>query len=87
MPETVGTLNLKIARLKNRLDLLEKQQQLSRTYPHHRNNLMQEGSKVRFQLRQLMQYREELLRWVTDCMNERLFDGNRQREQSFCSTS
>ena len=58
MPETIGTLNLKIARLKNRLLLLEKQQQLSRDYPHHQNKLIQEGARVRFQLHQLIQYRK-----------------------------
>ena len=58
MPETIGTLNLKIARLKKRLNLLEQQQLLSRPYPYLQYKLMQQDKAVRFQLDQLLQYRE-----------------------------
>jgi hypothetical protein len=87
MQETVGTLNLKIARLKNRLRLLEQQRVLSSAYPDHEIDLIEEGLKVRFQLRQLIQYRQELLRRVTDRITGRLFDGNCQGEQSLYSTA
>lgn len=87
MPETIGTLNLKIARLESRLKLLEQQQVLSSAYPNHQINLIREISTVRFQLHQLIQYREELLQRVNDCQTERLLDGNRKRQQSFCSAS
>jgi hypothetical protein len=87
MPETIGTLNLKIVRLESRLKLLEQQQVLSSAYPNHQINLIREISKVRFQLQQLIQYREELLQRVNDCQTERLLDGNRKRQQSFCSAS
>jgi len=64
MFETIGTVTLKIDRLKQRLKLLE-QQQLSWPYPHHRQKLIQESSKVRTQLYLLLQYRDELLQQVT----------------------
>ena len=86
MPETVGTLDLKIARLKQRLKLLKQQQALSRSYPDHQNKLIQEDARVQFQLQQLIQYRKKLLPQVTDYMTRRWFDGNDQREQSFCPT-
>jgi hypothetical protein len=86
MSETIGTLNLKIARLKMRLSLLEQQQALSGPYPYHQSQLIQEGAQVRFQLHQLRQYREELLRQVTNYMTGRLVDGSGQREQSFYPT-
>jgi hypothetical protein len=65
MQETVGTLNLKIARLKSRLRLLEQQRVLSIAYPEHEIDLIEKGLKVQFQLQQLIQYRQELLRRVT----------------------
>jgi len=79
MTETVGTLNLKIARLQQRLTVLEQQQKLSRAYPRHFLNLVREGVKVRSQLFHLMLYRDELLEQTTDRMTGRLFDdGTRQ---------
>jgi metal-responsive CopG/Arc/MetJ family transcriptional regulator len=87
MPETIGTLNLKIARLESRLNLLEKQQVLSSAYPNHQINLVREISKVRFQLHQLIQYREKLLQRDNDCRTERLLDGNRKRRRWLYSTN
>jgi DNA repair ATPase RecN len=60
MLETVGTLNLKIAQLEQRLQLLKQQQQLSRVYPTHHAKLVQEGDQVWQQLRQLRQRRQSL---------------------------
>lgn len=61
MLETVGTLNLKIAQLERRLQLLQQQQQLSRVYPGHYAKLVQEDDQVRRQLQQLLQRRQRLL--------------------------
>lgn len=65
MFETTGTVTLKIDRLKQHLKLLEQQQHLSGPYPEHKQNLIQEGSRIRTQLYLLLQYREELLQQVT----------------------
>lgn len=65
MFETMGTVTLKIDRLKQYLRFLEQQQQLSGPYPEHKQRLIQEDSKVRTQLYLLLQYREELLQQVT----------------------
>jgi hypothetical protein len=64
MFETMGTVTLKIDRLKQHLKLLEQQQNLSWPYPQHKQNLIKESSKVRTQLYLLLQYREELLQQV-----------------------
>jgi hypothetical protein len=65
MFETLGTVNLKIERLRQRLRLLEQQQHLSKPYPEYSQSLIQEDSKTRTQLYLLLQYREELLQQVT----------------------
>lgn len=65
MFETIGTVTLKIDRLKQRLRLLEQQQHLSGPYPQHRQNLIRESSIVRMQLQQLILYKEELSQQVT----------------------
>ncbi|MBN1994648.1 MAG: hypothetical protein JW953_18255 [Anaerolineae bacterium] len=85
MPETIGTLNLKIARLTSQLQVLEQQQRLSSLYPDHQSKLIREDLKVRFQLQQLLTCRAEILQRVSGYMSERLFDGSGQREQSFSS--
>jgi hypothetical protein len=61
MPETIGTLNLKIDRLKQRLQLVEQRQRLSQTYPYHQHKLIREALQLQFQLGQLTQYREKYL--------------------------
>jgi len=61
VPETIGTLNLKIARLGHRLYVLEQQQALSRAYPTHQINLTLECSQVRLQLERLTQHRQKFL--------------------------
>ncbi len=60
MLETVGTLNLKIAQLERRLQLLQQQQRLSQVYPGHHAKLVQEDNQVRRQLQQLRQRRQSL---------------------------
>ena len=76
MPETVGTLNLKIARLMQRLKVLEEQQAMSQTYPQHLRKLIQEGLAVQFQLRQLIQYRAELLSQLNYKLNRSFPNGS-----------
>lgn len=75
--ETIGTLNLKIARLERRLQLLNQQQLLSHPYPDHKVRLAQESYQVRFQLDCLKRYREKLLQDNDgSCMNRRSLDGD-----------
>lgn len=61
LPETVGTLNLKIARLEDYLRLLEQQRAMSQPYPTHQANLARQYSEVWWQLQALTQRRQELL--------------------------
>jgi hypothetical protein len=60
MPETIGSLDLKIARLERHLKLLEQQQAMSSMYPSHRAKLAVAAAEVRAELRELTQYRQEL---------------------------
>jgi len=60
MTNTVGLLDLKIAQLEYRLDLLEKQQTLSRNYPVHLLQLQQQAQQMQLQLDQLRQERSEM---------------------------
>ena len=57
MEETVGTLNLKIAQLEQKLQLLQKQRLLSRPYPDHFARLTLQDFQTRSQLQNLLEYR------------------------------
>ena len=61
MPETLGTLNLKIARLEQHLAVLKQQQRLSSPYPDHKAQLSQEYFRQEVRLRQLTRRRQEFL--------------------------
>ncbi len=61
VPETVGTLNLKIARLNYRLRVLQQDQAMSCPYPAYQANLIQEYLQLQLQLHQLIHYRHEIL--------------------------
>lgn len=61
VPETIGTLNLKIARLEQRLQVLEQQQRLSTSYPALKADLMREYSQLEAILHELVQRRQEFL--------------------------
>ncbi len=61
VPETIGTLNLKIARLEQRLQVLEQQQRLSQPYPAHKADLKREYSQLKAVLHELIQRRQEFL--------------------------
>ena len=87
MAETIGTLNLKIARLQQHLRVLDEQQRLSQPYPQHRRGLIQEGFKLRAELSALLQQRDELIQQVTASISERLSDGTGYRRQSFYPTA
>jgi hypothetical protein len=58
--ETIGMLDLKIARLEQYLQVLEKQQALSEMYPLHRTRLILYGLQVQSELNQLIQRRRQL---------------------------
>lgn len=55
LPETVGPLNLKLARLEHDLKVLEQQQAMSNTYPTCQASLAQEYVRLQLQLGQLIQ--------------------------------
>lgn len=61
MPETLGLIDLKIARLKRRLRVLEQQLALSGPYPQHKLNLNLEYSQARFELNHLVRQRRAFL--------------------------
>ena len=71
--ETMGLLDLKIAKLEYRLKVLQQQQILSRAYPLHQAKLIEEDCRVQQQLHQLMQLRQTLLQAVTGQKMERPF--------------
>lgn len=60
MGETVGSLNLKIARLERRLADLQQRERLSRPYPTHRAYIISEYLRLQGTLSQLVRYRQEL---------------------------
>lgn len=61
MPETLGLIDLKIARLNHRLRILEQQLVLSDPYPHHQVMLNFEYSQTRLELSRLVRRRQEFL--------------------------
>jgi hypothetical protein len=61
MPETSGTLDLKIARLEQYLAILKQQQQMSITYPDHEAQLVLEYLRLQSLLGHLIQRRQEFL--------------------------
>jgi hypothetical protein len=87
MTETLGTLNLKIARLQQRLRVLDQQQQLSQPYPQHRLGLIRQSFNLRAELSALLQQRAELAQQVAADTPERLFDGTGYRRQSLYPTA
>lgn len=60
MPETLGTVNLKIARLERQLWTLHQQQLLSRPYPHRRADLLQEYRRTEATLGDLIKLRQQI---------------------------
>lgn len=61
MPETLGTLNLKIAQLERQLKVLQQQQRLSSIYPTHEAQLALKYLRIQAILDQLHQRRQEFL--------------------------
>jgi hypothetical protein len=82
MSETVGTLNLKIARLQIHLRDLEQRQVLSRPYPQLYVELWQQKVKAQSLLLFMQRYRENLLAQTAPNTAGRLFNGTGKREQS-----
>lgn len=79
MPETIGTLDLKIARLENLLKVLRQQQFLSLAYPQHRASLIEQDQQIQFQLQGLRQHRESVLLTINN-LTGGLSDGNYQKQ-------
>jgi hypothetical protein len=61
MSETLGMLDLKIARLEQYLKILKQQQRLSSAYPAHEAQLTLEYLRLQTVLDQLLQRRQEFL--------------------------
>ena len=61
MYETVGTLNLKIARLEQHIRVLHQQRNLGSVYPDFYTNLTNKYNQLQAQLLQLAQSRDYLL--------------------------
>ncbi|MFN8455169.1 MAG: hypothetical protein U0401_10970 [Anaerolineae bacterium] len=59
VPETMGTVNLKIARLERRLWTLQQQQLLSRPYPQRRADLLEEYRRTEAMLCNLIKLRRQ----------------------------
>ena len=57
MEETVGALNLRIARLEQKLQLLQKQRLLSKPYPDHLAHLLLKEFQTRAELQKLLEHR------------------------------
>lgn len=81
MKDTIGTLNLKIARLQHQLEVIQQRQRLSLAYPQYYACLMDEVAAVENQLRELKQHREELSR-MEDFWKGELY-GYSGRQKSF----
>jgi hypothetical protein len=62
MPETLGTIELRMARLERRLRVLQQQYTLSSPYPGHQARIYQEYTQTKFELNQLAQQRQRFLR-------------------------
>ena len=86
MPETIGTLNLKIIRLRHYLRLLEQKQQMSSTYPVLQARLAQEALQIQFQLIQLTEQREQLLIEQNNIINERTYYGDFEGQRTIYTT-
>ena len=74
IPETVGTLSLKIVRLRQQLTLLQQQQALSSAYPDFQEDLIRKQVSVEHQLRQLAQNKEELQQYVSQHISQGVFN-------------
>ncbi|MBE7557010.1 MAG: hypothetical protein HS126_38720 [Anaerolineales bacterium] len=59
MAETIGTLELKIARLEQRLVVIRQRQRLSQAYPEHRAALLSEDRHLQAVLSLLNRRRQE----------------------------
>jgi hypothetical protein len=59
--ETIGTLNLKIARLQQHLTVLASRQRLSEPYPEHQQRLRQEARQTQAQLDAFMEMQQALI--------------------------
>ena len=82
MSETIGTLNLKIIRLEQSLELLKQRRQLSFAFPDYQSRLTREAGELESQLYQLKKYRNEIL-----ATTERLSYDTIKGQRAFCPVS
>ncbi len=61
MLETLGTLNLKIAQLEQRLVVLRQQERMSSTYPARKAELVREYLRLQSELGRLTERRQNLI--------------------------
>ncbi|NJN99089.1 MAG: hypothetical protein HC875_35840 [Anaerolineales bacterium] len=61
MLETLGTLNLKIARLEHRLAILKQQERMSNAYPTRKAELVREYLQLQTELGRLTEDRQRLV--------------------------
>ena len=83
MSETIGTLNLKIARLEHQVRVLNQQQLLSSIYPEHQAGLVQQILQVQIELSELMQYRDRLRQQTAGWIRGGNLYGNRPGQKPF----
>ena len=87
MQETVGTLTLKITRLQQQLQVLQRQQHLGKAYPEIEAKLAHRQLMVEHQLRELMQNKEELQNHVTQYFSKGAFNGELDGQESVCTVN
>jgi hypothetical protein len=87
MQETLGTLNLKIARLEQHLKVLRQQQILSSAYPDYQANLARKELALRTYLNQLIVSRDLFLQRAGQSIVGRSPNGKGERDQSLWSTA
>jgi hypothetical protein len=61
MIETIGTVDLKIARFEHQMRMISQQLALARMYPYHSQELILKCSEIRSQLDQLLKQRRKLI--------------------------
>ena len=61
MTETIGTVDLKIARFERQMQSISQQLALARMYPSHSQELILKGSEIQSQLDQLLKQRRKFI--------------------------
>ena len=61
MTETIGTVDLNIARFERQMQVISQQLALARMYPHHSQELILKCSEIQSHLDQLLKQRRKLI--------------------------